>query len=348
MLGSVLISTSQPQTIVNIKVGGAVFPVHKELFCLQSPFIANAIAPSIHRSGIFAGSIPVVEIDAVPDVFGLCIEWIYAKSITLPTMEHLAVSTVEDAPHDDILEKLGCAHKTMLITRLIHLWLLAEYLCIPHLQNDALELLHEKCNYFIIAWDASYLPLESFKMLYDKTERGSLLRKWLVHFLISTGSHFKLGIDSPSEFPSEMWYDLLCAAQERLKKLGELPTYVLEQIEEYDWKESNDESDNETDWESWREGRDESLLERFYVGMPGDNHQGEYDEPAKKPMGECIQGSDAKALEEPVLTEVKEMPRRSEAPSGMGDIEKALDEIDAKMDVKVQFRKVKEAECEPQ
>lgn len=85
------------------------------------------------------------------------------------------------------------------ISDLVELWILAERMRMPRLQNQALNTLDQ------MRGGAELIPQSTYKRVYDRTKDGSPLRRYIVS-LVSRG---KSPLTQPFYFPHQMLYDVV-------------------------------------------------------------------------------------------------------------------------------------------
>jgi hypothetical protein len=164
------------------------FFVDKELVCHYSPILDKAF-----NSESKAGQTQIYEIeDTTPDVFRILIQWLYIQKVGC--MNHVAFfSTIKtSAEVDEHLE--DCVPQT---ASLLQLWILAEFLLLPQLQNEIMNALHSISQWCLTPFSAN------LNYIYDKTAAGSPLRRFVANMLAwSTPyeDYNKFSILYPKEF----------------------------------------------------------------------------------------------------------------------------------------------------
>ncbi|PVH71818.1 hypothetical protein DL98DRAFT_89832 [Cadophora sp. DSE1049] len=132
------------------------FPIHKNHICHYSSFFDAAFNGNFAE----ARSQEVDLYEVKPETFGIFVNWIYTQDV---------VSEDGEVPN---------------VHGLIHLWLLADRILVPSLQNQAIDLIErtrqQKGN--------DRLPSELFPIIYDNTNAESALR-------LSTGKDRLASVD---------------------------------------------------------------------------------------------------------------------------------------------------------
>jgi hypothetical protein len=124
-----------------------------------------------------AASTPECLTDVDPEVFGLFVQWLYTQSL---------------------LNKYG---QPAYQHRLIGLWVLAKRLCMAQLQNDAINMLDERRIL------ENCIQVKSLRFVYENTETGDALRRYLVDVCLPRMHTFSLEIREyffPNEFEKEV------------------------------------------------------------------------------------------------------------------------------------------------
>jgi len=149
-----------------------VFSVHKWIICRHSPFLDAAFKTA-------PGDEPITRtfLDGDPNTFKRIVEWLYTEEIQ-KVGEHLPQ-----------------------FCELLDLWLMADLLVMPKLQDDAMKLL----------LDRSLLPPPTLVIdcehIYNNTIEGSPLRRLLVAYTVG-GDNFRLPKDY-TPIPREMLIEML-------------------------------------------------------------------------------------------------------------------------------------------
>lgn len=231
------ISFRDPQPIVKIHVkfeegSTETFKVHKNFICYYSPFFDAAF------NGDFAeGESQEMEFHEVDlQTFGMFVNWLYTQSIVLSD------------------------HSQPCCRFLLYLWILADRILVPKLQNQIIRQLDERRVL------EKRLPSSSFNFVYEHTTEGSLLRKYIV----DTRDYFT--IRTVENYPKELLVSLVNAFGDEHRSGGrglrkrfnpqkivgrledyELVEYYVDEsvgIEEIEESESEDSEDGVADAES--------------------------------------------------------------------------------------------------
>ncbi|CAL3968295.1 unnamed protein product [Diplocarpon coronariae] len=147
------------------------FHIHKNYICHYSPFFRAA----------FKSGCQLVHLNGPsPDVFGMFVSWLYTQAIE-------------------------CG-KSSLTHSCVMLWMLGEQILAPKLQNDALLAIEQRRGAH-----RGMFPPHIFKVLYDLTEEGSLLRM----FFATACAARNVPLASPEAYPHAMLYDMMRHVKER-------------------------------------------------------------------------------------------------------------------------------------
>ncbi|KAH7382021.1 hypothetical protein BKA64DRAFT_218609 [Cadophora sp. MPI-SDFR-AT-0126] len=176
-----------PQPIVTVKVRADqnptgrwhTFQVHKNYLCHYSPYFRAALSgPFIESED---QSINLDETN--PTVFGILVNWLYTQTL---------VNKSSEQP---------------LSSHLFMLWILADKLLIPRLQNDILSMLES-------ARKTKGLPSAVFGYVYENTTEESLLRKYIVSMCLAKTEAMK----DPDHYPRELLLEIVAAVRRREKE----------------------------------------------------------------------------------------------------------------------------------
>lgn len=156
------------------------FPIHKDHICHYSPFFDAAFNGNFAESQ----SHEVELYEVKPETFGTFVNWLYTQEI---------VSADDEPPT---------------ISSLVHLWLLADRLLVPCLQNQAIDCIEytrqQKGN--------DRLPSELFPLIYDNTTAESALRKYAIQVCSAL---YLAQIKNTKNYPMQMLVDIINAVRER-------------------------------------------------------------------------------------------------------------------------------------
>jgi len=185
-------SLQDPQPVIKVIIGPdkTTFLVHKDFLCYYSPYFAGAL-----REGAFKESeTQTVELDhADVEAFGLLVTWLYTQKIPI------TISPLPKGGKDDDDDKPSW-------NALVHLWILADYLQIPMLQNSAMDEVLRKQERL------EKLPSETFLIIYENTGPGSFLRKVMVDLIVWRGLEDSTYFAKKhNEFPKDMLIEMATA-----------------------------------------------------------------------------------------------------------------------------------------
>ncbi|KAH7333112.1 hypothetical protein BKA65DRAFT_40143 [Rhexocercosporidium sp. MPI-PUGE-AT-0058] len=184
---------SKPRTIVKVNVhtcsDGTIdndethhqsFPIHKNHICHYSAFFDAAFNGNFAE----AESQEVQLYEVMPETFGIFVNWLYTQEI---------MSEDGEAPD---------------IRSLVHLWLLADRILVPSLQNQAIDLIEQtrqqKGN--------DRLPSELFPIIYENTNADSALRLYVVRVC---SAPYLAQIKNAKNYPPQLLLDIVNAIRER-------------------------------------------------------------------------------------------------------------------------------------
>jgi hypothetical protein len=166
-----------------------IYTIHKEVICNASPFFEKALKEKC----LFVDNKTLeIKIDFTnPTIFGLFQKWVYYSKIT------------------DANNKLPA------VSQIVSLWILADRLQAPALQNLTIQALFGKmfCD----------VP-QGFKLLYQNTGPGSPLRRLFIDSVVVRKmprvSFSKILEDHWDEIPQEMMKEVLLAQKDALHEAG--------------------------------------------------------------------------------------------------------------------------------
>jgi hypothetical protein len=158
------------------------FIVHKEFACHYSPVLNAAF-----NSQFIEGQTQTYRLeDTTEGTFRLFLQWLYYQQLELLQLQD---GNVDDNLVIDEDESL------------FGLWILADKLGAPHLQNLAIESIEK------IRYKTEGLALSHLHYIYDNTSTGSLLREYMVDQCrenLWPESYINCGHDFPHEFLIEL------------------------------------------------------------------------------------------------------------------------------------------------
>lgn len=174
---------SQPLVTVHVKPPAdhtgekRSYVMHTNIICYYSPFFDAAF-----NSGFKEGETQELELeDTCPESFGIFVNWLYKQRIEWP---------------------LGWVFDVR--ATLLNLWLLADRLVVPKLQNQALTFLENARGLKHTKHQGRALPVHMFYPVYDNTLKDSPLRKYIA-------ATWNNGVIDPDDedIPSELQVDIL-------------------------------------------------------------------------------------------------------------------------------------------
>ncbi|ESZ92441.1 hypothetical protein SBOR_7158 [Sclerotinia borealis F-4128] len=162
------------------EIEGPPFNLHKAFFTHLSPYF-----DAVFNSGFAESSTQTLHFaESNREIFALLVQWVYAKDLkTIATFEledrknlpaGVGLSTLQSDQLNVYVKKsqeLAFEHTT----KLIDLWFLADKVLMPTLQNAAI-LAIESLRFFT---PLQGVPAEISRAAYDKTPKGSPLRRYL-------------------------------------------------------------------------------------------------------------------------------------------------------------------------
>ncbi|KAE8446886.1 hypothetical protein EG329_011517 [Mollisiaceae sp. DMI_Dod_QoI] len=171
--------------IANKDNAGVKFTMHKEFACHYPPVLKAAFEGEFVEAQTQTYIISDYEEDVVRDL----VEWFYSQQVSgLCSILPFKIERFE--------------HSAKITLNLTKLWILADNLLIPGLQNYTIRQLKGVCNYY------NYGPLQCFTFVYEHTGSSSPLRRWFLQ---------RCARDMPSNsyskfadgFPKEMLLELV-------------------------------------------------------------------------------------------------------------------------------------------
>ncbi|TVY83280.1 hypothetical protein LSUE1_G007644 [Lachnellula suecica] len=164
------------------------FLVHKEFACHYSPVFKAAF-----NSEFIEGKTGMYKLDDVdPEAVKLLVRWMYTKKLTITVDDIETEKTEEEIETFELFEELA-----------VKLWILAERLLMPALQNQTIDWLWKKLG-------VGRTQLTILETIYEQTSAGSALRRYAVaqcafNFSGSMSSYVSLQV----LFPVPMLLELL-------------------------------------------------------------------------------------------------------------------------------------------
>ena len=184
--------------------------VHKEFAVYHSPVLKAAF-----NSDFIEGQTQTYTLKEPSEITGrLLVHWLYFQQLDI-------------IDHDD-WELNGDSDEDL---ALMQLWILADKLIIPRLQNEVTRKMHQ------LALDEKYVPRNSLPYLYENTPKDSLLRRFVVD-LCACYMKPETYSEEHEEFPKEMLLELAVVYATKLdvsdveKALGMGTDWAQYQVEE--------------------------------------------------------------------------------------------------------------------
>jgi hypothetical protein len=158
------------------------FIVHKEFACHYSQVLNAAF-----NSQFIEGQTQTYRLkDTTEGTFRLFVQWLYYQQLELLQLQG-----------DDVDNNIANDEDKSLFG----LWILADKLGAPHLQNQAIESIKEICE------KSGAISTMHFHYIYDNTSAGSLLRRYMVDECRQSLPR-EAYIDDPHKFPHEFLIEL--------------------------------------------------------------------------------------------------------------------------------------------
>lgn len=202
---------SNPQTMVTIHVKNEnatkeqSFIVHKEFICYYSPFFDAAFNGSFIEGASQALDLEDVE----PAIFALLVGWIYSQTVP---------------PQDAYIPR----------SALCALWVLADRLLIPKLQNEVIVALDIASTHFTSARPTG----AASTWVYQKTTSRSPLRRYLTHLVAAAPPNSK---EPKLElYPTELLIDVIRFMRENDFKSISCAKFTEEQLKQFFVKEDSE------------------------------------------------------------------------------------------------------------
>ncbi|KAH7417490.1 hypothetical protein BKA64DRAFT_636848 [Cadophora sp. MPI-SDFR-AT-0126] len=182
------------------------FIVHKEFACHYSPVLDAAF-----KSDFVEGQTQEYRFeDSSVEAVRLLVHWFYTQMLDIIDPTELVDEHVEGVIERALNQDMA----------LIKLWVLAEKLLIPRLQNFVIDEM-ERCGKIICR-----VPVQCFKEAYEKTSPGSPLRRFLVDdcgwYLVPEWYS-----KESNAFPSEMLIDLVTKLADTVESRTMAPGYDM-------------------------------------------------------------------------------------------------------------------------
>lgn len=186
------------------------FVVHKEFACHYSPVFKAAF-----NSQFIEGQTQTYRLeDTTPEVFQLLVQWLYCQTFDLITEDEEDQSefgndTGSESSGDSVDEgDLSDFEKTSM--KLCQLWVLADRLQLPRLQNLAIDQLHRESRR---EYSVSTEPLH---YIYNNTAVGSPLRQIFIHKCALDMAPRGWRMKYSKSYPQEFLFGVLACMSEQL------------------------------------------------------------------------------------------------------------------------------------
>ncbi len=160
--------------------------VHKDFACVYSPVLKAAL----NNTDSVESQIKTYHFENISEkVLRLLIYWIYCQDLDI----------IDLKPMRDAFKVVTKLEENM---HLAKLWILADQLLIPRLQNDAMEKIEHMSHV------SGLIATNCFKFVYQNTDGESALRKLYVH-QSATQLDKSFVKDYPYIFPKDMLIDII-------------------------------------------------------------------------------------------------------------------------------------------
>jgi hypothetical protein len=172
--------------------------MHKDHLCAASMYFKLALEGKFQEAAL--GEVTLNEINIGP--FGVFNEWLYTGKITEVVYEEKRLTReemyIKDRPS---------------FSQLLEVWHLADYLLAPKLQNYITDMMMDKYKRRLVA------PFADFSYVYKTTQKGSLMRKFMVDLCVwrMRGQGENIYRQRIDYIPREMAVDLLIALTQRVE-----------------------------------------------------------------------------------------------------------------------------------
>jgi hypothetical protein len=180
---------SDPAALVTFLIGPGDNPekflVHKEVACYYS----KAFDAAFNNNAFIEGQTQTYKLDdTTVTAFRLLVQWLYFKKLEIVQLKNDWVKNI--------------ATQTTENNSLAELWVLADKLGIPQLQNVAIETMHQ------IYTKVQLIPTNTAQYIYNNTNPTSALRRYIVE-LCAISLSPKSFSNNPDRFPHEMLIDMV-------------------------------------------------------------------------------------------------------------------------------------------
>jgi hypothetical protein len=156
----------------------------------------------------------IVLENTLPELLGLFVHWMYTQDIPTTICDDMSLPVAK-----------GDEQELPSMVHLFELWLLADYLQVPELQNKVLDTIRRRIARI------RYYQLPALRIPFEKTLQGSVVRKFVIDLLCWSSKPAKNLFDRRAMIPSEMFIELFVA--ERNRRMALNPKNPLEDMSNY-------------------------------------------------------------------------------------------------------------------
>lgn len=180
--------------------------MHQDHLCANSPYFKSAFEGKFQEAEL--GEVTLKDTSVA--TFEMFNEWLYTGEIAEELCEE-----------NNLTDQELHAKDKPTINQLFDVWLLADYLLVPKLQNYAVDMMIAKQK------NRNIIPTGMFRRSYKDTQPGSLMRKLTVDIFVwkwdTKSSEYR---ECADQIPSEMTMDLVIAFARRVTKEDENPFQI--------------------------------------------------------------------------------------------------------------------------
>ena len=192
--------------VYNVANEKATFHVHKSFICYHSPFFSAAFT-----GNFVEGETQTMDYKHTSsEAFGLFVHWLYTQKMDDTFLRDFYKAFLADAispaEHDKKFHERHHSSNATVCGHIADLWILAEKILAPKLQNLAMDALEELRFHCI-----DRLPATRCEYIYQHTRKGSPLRRFMVDWVMR-----KLAMTPEADaekFPLEMHVELFNACR---------------------------------------------------------------------------------------------------------------------------------------
>ncbi len=186
-----------PAQLVTLYFGDShqKFVVHKDFVCHYSPVLKAAF-----NSDFLEGQTQTYRFEETTEgALRLFVHWIYTQDLDIARQDNSRKSNLED---DKNLPKITTREEGQVM---VELWILAEKLLVPSLQNAVVLGLEERRK------NTHMIHSQCCTYVWEHTSKDSPLRQLFLHQLAGgyTAAHFRRWINTGKFVPQEMVLELL-------------------------------------------------------------------------------------------------------------------------------------------